>query len=133
MSDRARHVESGFTILELLVTVVIVAILVVLAVPSYIQHVRRSARTETQAFLMDATAREQQYLVDRRTYASTTAALNTTPPDHVVARYTIVIVAANGPPPTFVLSASPIGDQAADSCGVLTIDGQGNRAPSGCW
>jgi type IV pilus assembly protein PilE len=131
--DHPRHPAQGFTVLELLVTVVIVSILVALAVPSYLQHVRRGARNGAQAFMMDAAARQQQYLVDRRAYASTVAALNTTPPAHVASKYAIAVVAANGPPPTFVLTANPTGDQAADSCGVLTIDSQGNRAPVNCW
>lgn len=132
-SARARHIEAGFTVLELLITVVIIAILVALAVPSYTQHVRRSARNEVQSYMMDAAARQQQYLVDRRTYASSTAALNATPSTHISAKYAIAVVAANGPPPTFILTANPLGDQAADGCGVLTIDSQGNRSPAACW
>ncbi len=128
-----RHPTAGFTVLEVLITVLIIAILLGVAIPSYVQHVRRSARTETQAFMMDAAARQQQYLVDRRSYASSTTALGVTPSAHVTAKYTIAVLAAGGPRPTFLLSATPAGDQAADSCGTLSIDSQGNRSPAACW
>ena len=50
MKSRAR----GFTLIELLVAIAIVAILATVAVASYQDHIRRSARADAKAVLMEA-------------------------------------------------------------------------------
>jgi type IV pilus assembly protein PilE len=56
-------------------------------------------------------------------------------PAEVAARYNVAIAVIAGPPAGFQVSATPVGTQATDRCGVLTIDQAGNRtALAGrCW
>jgi type IV pilus assembly protein PilE len=52
----------GFTLIELMVVVVIVTILLAIAVPSYMQQIRQSRRTEAKTALLDLAGREERYL-----------------------------------------------------------------------
>ncbi len=66
-----KHVnDSGFTLIELMITIAIIAILAAIALPSYNQYVARSKVTEAVGSLSDARVRMEQYFQDSRTYAS---------------------------------------------------------------
>jgi len=126
---------SGFTLIEVMITVALVAILAAVALPAYQEHVRKSRRAEAQAFLMAVAARQQQFLLDTRTYTATLADVGVRTPDNVGASYTIALAAAAGPPPTFSVTATPKPAQAHEKCGTLSIDQTGTKTAttSGCW
>jgi type IV pilus assembly protein PilE len=125
--------NRGFTLLEVMIVVVIVGILAAIALPSYQAHLRRSARTEAQTLLTDAATRQQQFLVDKRSYASSLAALNLATPASIVTKFNFPVTASDGPPPSFTLTAQAVGDQARDKCPTLTITDSGERNPPDCW
>jgi type IV pilus assembly protein PilE len=58
--------HKGFTLVELMVTVAIVAILASISYPSYIQYVIRSNRSEAQQFMLDVANREEEYFLNNR-------------------------------------------------------------------
>lgn len=62
--------QTGFTLMELMIVVTIIGILASFALPSYINHMRKARRSSVQALMMDASNREQQYLLDKRQYTS---------------------------------------------------------------
>ena len=132
-SAQAAARARGFTFLELMIAVIIVAILAVVAMTSYAAQMRRSARAEAQSTLVDAASRQQQFLVDRRRYATSLAALGVTPPVDLATKYTFTVAAPPVVPPTFTLTAQALGNQASDTCPTLAIDEAGNRTPVGCW
>jgi type IV pilus assembly protein PilE len=123
----------GFTLIEVLIVLVIVAILTAIALPAYREQLRRSARAEAQTFLTDMASRQQQFLADRRAYANAVPALNMSPPASLSGKFDFAVAAAAGPPPSFTLTAAATGDQASDLCPLLTIDSAGNRSPAKCW
>ena len=124
--------RGGFTLIEILVSLTVVAILVSIAYPSYQDHMRKGRRAAAQAFLVDAASRQQQYLLDARSYAlgdGAIAALNLTVPAQVSSYYTLTVTpAAATTPPTYQIVATPVASTAQASDGALTLDQDGNRA-----
>jgi len=139
----------GFTLMELIITMVVIGILAAIAIPQYSEYINRSRRAEAQAFLIDVAARQQHYLTDRRAYGTsiTDTAVNgglaMTVPQRVADFYDVAVVTVNNPvapappTPTFTVSAAPRGAQTGDRCGTLQVDQTGERTTStgatGCW
>jgi type IV pilus assembly protein PilE len=135
VTNRTPARSRGFTLIELMIAIAVGVILVGLAVPSYLSHVQRSARTEAQAYLMSVAVRQQQFLLDTRAYAGTLGSVGVSPPARVQAAYNLTLNVTGGPPPGFSVVATPKGSQLSDGCGTLSIDQAGTKsaAKSGCW
>ena len=135
MNNSAR--ARGFTLIEVVITVAIVAILAAVALPTYRDHMRKSRRAEAQAYLMAVASRQQQFLLDTRGYAATLAIVGIAAPSNVAASYDLAVATAAGPPPTFRLTATPKAatDQVHERCGWLAIDQSGAKtsALGNCW
>lgn len=123
----------GFTLIELMITVAIVGILASIAFPLYSNQVRKSKRAEAQSALLDIAARQQQMLLDTRSYAASVPALNITIAPSVSTAYTVSLLVGTATVPTFTISATPFGGQAADQCGALSLDQAGTKSPATCW
>jgi len=65
-----RHRESGFTLIELMITVAIVAILAAVAYPSYLSQIRRSHRTEGKDVLLQIQLAQEKYFLSNNVYGS---------------------------------------------------------------
>ena len=62
--------ENGFTLIEVMITVAIVAILTTLALPSYNNYLLRVNRGAAAQFMMDVANRQEQYILDQRAYVA---------------------------------------------------------------
>jgi type IV pilus assembly protein PilE len=129
----SRRTQQGFTLVELMITVVVLAVLVGIAVPSYRQYVVRSKRVAAQAAMMDIANREQQFLIANRAYAdkATLASSGYAPSVEVTESYTWDVVPGAGPVPSFVITFTGTGGQGAD--GALTLTSTGEKAPAEKW
>ncbi len=126
--------NRGFTLMEILIVVVIVAILAAIALPSYQGSLRKGRRANAQSAMMDIANKEQQYLLDARSYATGATALtslNYTPSADVQQYYTITVAAGGAalPAPSYLITATPLGPQVKD--GPLTLDSGGNKTLNG--
>lgn len=126
----------GVTIVELLIVMAIIGILTAIAFPSYDAYLRKGRRADAQALMMDIATKEQQYLLDARSYTATIGAGGlgiatsgwTCAAECTNQFYAIKVVPAVAPP-TFTVTATAQGTQKTD--GDLTIDHQGNRTRGG--
>ncbi|HEX4881924.1 MAG TPA: type IV pilin protein, partial [Porticoccaceae bacterium] len=75
MKIRTSDRQSGVTLLEMLIVVVIVSILAAVAYPAYQDYVVRSNRAVGAGSLLEVAARQEQYFANNAGYASTTALL----------------------------------------------------------
>lgn len=128
-----KHIK-GFTLIELMVVVAVVAILAAVAIPSYQDYIIKSNRAAAQAFMVSVDNREKQYFLDARAYTDVlgTGGLGMIEPDNVSKFYTITI-ATSSPPPTFTITATPRTGVSQASDGNLTLDSTGAKTPAGKW
>ena len=88
------HRSTGFSLVELLVTIVVIGVLAAVAFGSYQSHIRKGRRADAQAFLMDLVQRQQQYFTDSRAYATDVATLNDPLPASLSSFYTVQVATA---------------------------------------
>jgi type IV pilus assembly protein PilE len=120
----------GFTLIEVMIVVAVVAVLASIALPSYQEHVRKSRRVDAQAAMLElAQAMERAYTINNA-YPDT---LPAGVADRVANFYTLTLSAQTAQ--TYTLQAVPTAKQSADSCSTLTLTHTGARTPgtAGCW
>ena len=146
--QRPRHsAVRGFTLIELMVTVAIVAILSAIAYPAYTEYILKSRRTDAKNALLDLAARQERFYSLNNKYSivpSTLGYSGAAFPVNVqtgsAAYYQMTVTApapSAGSLPTFSASAVPLGNQVKDKCQTYTIDHLGRQGNSsseaGCW
>jgi type IV pilus assembly protein PilE len=62
------HKATGFTLLELMIVIVVIAILSAIALPSYTNYIVRGKITEATSSLSELRLRAEKYFADNRTY-----------------------------------------------------------------
>jgi len=123
--------QRGFTLIELMMVVAIVAILLAIALPAYQNQIIRGHRAAAKSEMLDIANRQQQFLLANRSYAATVGALGYTLPAEVAAHYTPAITLPVGAAPSYSMTFTAIGRQASD--GTLTITSEGAKTPVDKW
>lgn len=129
--------NRGFTLIELMVVVMIIAILTAIALPSYRKYVMRTHRTDATKALTDLATREESYFYSNNTYTSTLSQLNAS---STMAGSLFTVQVASASSTGYTLTATAQGTQAQDTCqsfsltraGVQSSNGAGTDAGN-CW
>lgn len=138
--------RGGFTLLELMIVLTVMAILAAIAITQYSRYGYRARRSDGQKLLMAIGNAEERYYALHNTYAdlatigySTTATATSESSYYTasVALITVNTIAGQG----YTATATPVpgGSQARDACAALTLTDTGVKAATGtnangsCW
>lgn len=134
------HRTAGFTLIELMITVAIVAILASIAFASYRNQIIRSNRSAAQSFMFDVASRQERYLLDFRSYAPDLTTLRMSAPPEVSNNYNVTVSTdTTVTTPNYIIAADPKDAQDRDdtSCGKVTLNQLGTKSSefngANCW
>ena len=128
-----RH-RRGFTLIELMIVVLVIAVLASIALSGYNNQVRKSRRSEAKQVLSDLALKQEKFRSNNATYGTAIQIGGVATTKY----YTVTMVAASNTGTNYTFTAVPILDQAKDSCGTLTLKmdvGVLKKEPTtaGCW
>lgn len=148
---RRRPGLRGFSLIELLTAVMIVAILASIAIPTYTSQVRRSRRTEARTALLDVASREERLFSTTTAYSNAPSDIgygasgSTFPIAIGSGYYNVSVTLVAGPPAGFTVTATPVTGKGQDKdtqCASFSVDEAGrqtskdsssNDSTSTCW
>ena len=141
--------NRGFTLIELMVVVIVIAILAAIAIPSYLNQTRKARRNAAEDSIHQIALREERYRADNPSYLDSSTAANWVllggNPSGTYYDYAVTVAAATSvTPATYSIVATGKSTQLKDvdrssgaSCKDLTYgidtDGITSKAPTGCW
>jgi type IV pilus assembly protein PilE len=122
----------GFTLIELMIVVAVIATLAIIALPMFTEQLRKGKRSEAIQAISDIQLRQERYRADNPTYGNTTAATsalgNLFGGVAAVASYNSLLnnysvsVANTNTDTFYVITATRKGSMAADpKCGNFTM------------
>lgn len=139
--------EQGFSLIELLIAVAIVGLLVMVALPSYQNSIRKANRSDAQITLSRFATLQEQYFFRNNRYTVNfgdliEGAAGVGSIDSDEGHYFIILSMPGGPSAGWTMIATAQGDQAADTeCYTMTLTSLGNKTSAdigsnpttGCW
>ncbi len=133
----------GFTLIELMIVVAIVAILAAVAYPLYQNYLLRAHRTAAITTLLHIAGQEERYYSTHNAYATGLTGLGYAATGIQVPNSTAYyrVTLATNTAEDYIITASPVGSQKRDrQCQIFTLNGLGIKSIQGgtksatqCW
>ena len=140
--------SHGFTLIELMIVVAVIAIIAAIGYPSYINSVVKTKRAAAEGCVSQYATYMERFYTQNLRYDNDTAGnpnpvvgnapalkLDCAGPQSSGADYNFLVAAPTQS--TYTITATPQGAQATrdTTCGTLTLDQSGAKTPStsGCW
>lgn len=146
----------GFTLIEVMIVVAIVALIAAFALPQYTQYVLKSRRSDAKSAVLDLAAREERFFTVNNAYtnsaanlgygAGSTFPINISPNGQTYYTMNVSVTAGSSTTlPAFVVTATPVAstNQVKDSCYAFRVDQTGLQtnlssggstiSSAGCW
>ena len=123
--------QTGFTLIELMVTIVIVAILAAIAIPMFGEQLAKSRRSEAMGVLSDLQLRQERWRENHSTNGTLDQVTGTTAANFNAAQSNYTFTATEASGSDVLLTATPKGAQTGDRCGnfMLRIDNDDPASP----
>ncbi|OGT61423.1 MAG: hypothetical protein A3F14_00875 [Gammaproteobacteria bacterium RIFCSPHIGHO2_12_FULL_43_28] len=130
---------NGFHLIELLITLFLISIISVFAIPRYTQHIVSAKRLEAANMLVKLSVAMEEYQLTHLTYKNATLQALKIPEYVAKNNYQLMIKTADDS--EYLLLAMPINEQALRDtrCGQLSLDSVGRKSVTGvggvdeCW
>lgn len=132
---RCRKSVSGFTLLELIIAMIIGAILVALALPSFLDSIRKGRRSEAMAGLTALQQEQERWRSNNQEYTLSLASLRVTSPTNPGGYYTLDVVSGSTSATGYAAYADGRGSSQANDgqCSVLGVKVErGNISYASC-
>lgn len=133
-----RKNDLGFSLLELLIVVAIMAIISTIAFPSYNRYILKSRRSEAMVNLVKFQGVYEEFNAQNNTYPAS----NTLPPATVspIPSTTYYSYTSTATATSYTITAtaragtSQVNDkEGAVACSTMTINNVGTQTPAACW
>lgn len=150
MLSKARYKakQTGFTLIELMIVVVVIAILASIALPSYSNYVQKARRSDAKVSLSKAAALQERFFLKNNAYTSNVNELGgsggtlTSPEGWYIITSSVTGCASGNDGSCFTLTATATGAQLEDTdCRRFTLNDVGRKqsyddnsdASENCW
>ena len=132
---RFRRSKAGFTLVELMIVVAIVAILSAIAYPSYSNYIIKTRRTAAKACLSEYSNYMERFYTTNLTYLAAPDPGLDCEGAAQTGNYYVYSYSVTPTVSVYTVQAVPTTAQADTKCGTLSIDQAGVRIPTttGCW
>jgi len=127
-----RSKAKGFTLVELMIVVAIIAILAGIGFPSYQQYMRETRRSDAYAALARMADLQERFYLQNKTYTTDITQLGGA--NSAEAYYSLSVPAADSNTYTLQADAVAGGPQASDAgCTTMNLNQAGTKTPTACW
>lgn len=126
--------QRGFTMVELMIVAVIIAVLAAIAIPAYGRYAYRARRPDGQQLLLQIANAQERYYATNNQYGALTSMGYNNPAISEKGYYSVQVQVTADPAgnssAAFVTTATPMDAQAKDACGALSISNAGVKSPA---